>query len=86
MLQRELLGQLTDIFLGDSSPLADSLYEVGTRKKAPSSYVFVGPPKKSSTNEFQLPPSAKNIPGTITSLTITFSIIINDHNRLDIFT
>jgi len=81
LLQRELLGQLTDIFLGESSPLSDSIYEVGTRKKTPSSYTFVGPPKKSSTNEFQLPAAAKNIPGTIISLIITLSslLIINNH-------
>jgi hypothetical protein len=63
LLQREVLGQLADIFLGDSSPLADNIYEVGTRKKAPSSYIFIGPPKKSSTGEFQLSAVAKNIPG-----------------------
>lgn len=57
MLKREVVAQLVDIFLGDQSPLCGTVYAVGSRRRAPSSYVTVVPGKDGS-----LPYVARNIP------------------------
>lgn len=57
MLKREVVAQLVDIFLGDQCPLSGMVYAVGSRRRAPSSYITVVPGRDGS-----LPYVARNIP------------------------
>lgn len=57
LLKRETVAQLVDIFLGDQCPLSGMVYAVGSRRRAPSSYVTVVPGRDGS-----LPFIARNIP------------------------
>jgi hypothetical protein len=57
MLKREVVAELVDTLLGDQCPLSNSVYQAGSRPRAPSSYVSIVPGKDGN-----LPFAAKNIP------------------------
>lgn len=57
MIRREVIAQLVDLVVGDASPVANSLFAKGSRKRAPSSHTTVVLDKQGN-----LPTSAKNIP------------------------
>jgi ubiquitin C-terminal hydrolase len=86
-INRDVVAQLIDIFLGDQSPLIGILYDRKGRKFAQSSYVNVypikaGPNANLAGGEFALSSSTLNIPNW-TALLDTVSVLINAAQRED---